>query len=166
MPIKRGRKSLFTSDKIKEIAINAAELGHTDEEIATIIGIEKRTLERWRLLNSEFCRSLKEAKMKSNTEVEASLRKRAIGYDYTEEVLTKDGEIIELRKHLPPETSACNSWLNNRDPARWRDRRVVQANINHNINWMDFLRQCEKEGNGTDKNRIAGIVAETERVSG
>jgi hypothetical protein len=60
----------------------------------------------------------------ANAEVENSLLKRAIGYDYTEET----HELVEgelrltkvVTKHVPADVKAILSWLYNRLPNRWR----------------------------------------------
>ena len=60
----------------------------------------------------------------ANAEVEDSLLRRAIGYDYEEEVHELvEGEIRLVRvykKHVPGDVKAILSWLYNRLPNRWR----------------------------------------------
>jgi hypothetical protein len=43
-----------------------------------------------------------------------------------------EGEIIttKLTKHYPPDTTAAIFWLKNRQPGKWRDKTIVDNNIN------------------------------------
>lgn len=60
----------------------------------------------------------------ANAEVENSLLKRALGYNYVERTYDLiEGELRlahEYHKHCPPDTKAILSWLYNRLPNRWR----------------------------------------------
>ena len=67
-------------------------------------------------------------------EVENSLLKRALGYEYTEVVKerrtnkeTQESEMVVVRettKHMPPDTLALIFWLKNRCPDVWRDKPI------------------------------------------
>ena len=60
----------------------------------------------------------------ANLSVEEALYKRAVGYDYWEEVWELvDGEVILTKKykhHLPPDVKAILHWLWSRLPNQWR----------------------------------------------
>ena len=53
-----------------------------------------------------------------------ALYRRAVGYDYWEEVYDLiEGELRlsrKLKKHMPPDTKAIMQWLFNRLPLQWR----------------------------------------------
>lgn len=68
-----------------------------------------------------------------NDVVEQSLNKRALGFTVIEEKLTKDGEIVKLKKELPPDTLACMYWLNNRRPENWKNKVEHSGNSNEPI---------------------------------
>ncbi len=132
---KRGRKTLFRSIMIKE-AENLAGLGHTMEEIASFWGVCKRSLERWSNKYPEFCRSLKNGRIRADVKVEMSLYKRAVGYSYTEyhfkETVIMEGPKAgqriryadkEVVKMMPPDTTAQIFFLKNRRSDMWRDMR-------------------------------------------
>lgn len=67
-----------------------------------------------------------------------SLYKKAMGYDYEELHYKKDGNDMVLEKkvvkHMPPDTFALNSYLNNRDPANWKIKREEDAKPKVRIN--------------------------------
>ncbi len=132
---KRGRKTLFRSTMIKE-GEKLAGLGHTMEEVASFWGVCKRSLERWSHKYPEFCRALKDGRIRADVKVEMSLYKRAVGYSYTEyhfkeTVITegpKAGTRIryadkEVVKMMPPDTTAQIFFLKNRRSDMWRDMR-------------------------------------------
>ncbi len=65
----------------------------------------------------------------SIADVANSLYKKAMGYDYIEEVHTYDKVTKEMiltkttKKHVPADTFAMNSFLNNRERELWKPRR-------------------------------------------
>ena len=54
-----------------------------------------------------------------------ALAQRAIGYevDVIEKKVLSDGKVIpyKVRRHYPPDVTACIFWLKNRNPKQWRD---------------------------------------------
>jgi transposase-like protein len=113
-----------------QIAAALAATGKIDKEIAALLGVNPRTIYNWRDKHAEFDAALAEGKEPANLAVEAALFKRACGYEYedTEAVGIPGGEgktiiktVKKVKKHLPPDTTACIFWLKNRCPDRWRD---------------------------------------------
>lgn len=115
--------------------------GLTFEQIAKNMGISSKTLSRWKEKYSPICLALKKGREITDVEVENSLYKNAIGYEYTEEVafkckvkefdergkIVKEEEIVkiaEIKKYAKAETGAAAFWLKNRKPETWCDRRV------------------------------------------
>ena len=114
--------------------------GLTDEQIASKMGISATTLYDWSNRFPEFAKTLKEGKAPVDIEVENSLLKRALGYQY-EETITEIEEvpsgkvddtgkpIMKQVKHIKkvqktalPDTTAQIFWLKNRRPDKWRDK--------------------------------------------
>ena len=100
--------------------------GLTDEQIAKNIGISRSTLNVWKDRYSDISDALKKNKDIVDREVENSLLKRALGYEY-EEIKEKfeDGVITErtvTKKEVVPDTTAQIFWLKNRKPDKWRDK--------------------------------------------
>lgn len=78
----------------------------------------------WLKESPDLKKALNNAKDLTNMTVEEALYKRAVGYDYWEEVWELvEGEVImtkKYKKHLPPDTKAILHWLFNRLPSQWR----------------------------------------------
>ena len=121
-----GRPSKFKLEYCDR-AFDFALVGATDDEISGALKIDRATLYRWKNSHPEFCDAIKRGRDRYDTEVvEKALRQRAAGYDYIEEVMTRDGpEVINKRFH--GSDTAAIFWLKNRQPARWRDR--IEADV-------------------------------------
>jgi len=79
-----------------------AALGLTEDEIATLLRVGRRTLFRWKK-NEEFNEALRRGKLQTDARVTERLYQRAMGGDVT----------------------AMIFWLKNRRPDLWRDRHDV-----------------------------------------
>ena len=90
-----------------------------------------------------------------NNEVENSLLKLCIGYDY-EELKTiveedKNGKkrtrIEKVKRHQPPSAQAISFWLRNRDPEQWNDRReiIIDTKANELERKRLFLEMIQDE---------------------
>lgn len=114
-------------DKDKLILLEGwARQGLTEEQIAKNMGISVKTLYNWKNKELQILQALKKGKEVVDFEVENSLFKRAMGYEYTEEtyecgILTK-----KVKKQIPPDTTAIIYWLNNRKPEYWRNKHYIQ----------------------------------------
>ena len=100
--------------------------GLTDEQIANNMGIATGTIYEYKNRFPEIAEALKKGKEIVDMEVENALLKRALGYRYVEEVLTKEGDVVEVEKVVQPDTTAQIFWLKNRKPAVWRDKQSVE----------------------------------------
>lgn len=110
-----------------------AREGLTDEDIAHNIGINVRTLYRWKKTNEQICQSIKKGKEVADYIVENALYKRALGYTTVihEDKLDKDGYVHEGLKrevHIPGDVGAMVFWLKNRKPDKWRDKPQESTN--------------------------------------
>lgn len=103
--------------------------GLTDEQIAHNMGVSRKTLAEWKKKYGDIGDTLKKGKEIVDYEVENALLKKALGYTVKEQKLTKDGELIEIEREIPPDTTAQIFWLKNRRPDKWRDK-VENVNIN------------------------------------
>ena len=118
------------NDTIAAKIIELAEDGHTDQQIAEIIGFHPNTLVAWRKKNWAFATAMREAKINADSLVEASLFQRAIGYTHKETKVfynQKEDKVVEhvIEKHYPPDPSSIIFWLKNRQPDRWRDAKEI-----------------------------------------
>ncbi|KZM54922.1 transposase [Aeribacillus pallidus] len=104
--------------------------GLTDEQIAHNMGIKRQTLYDWKKKYPDISDALKRGKEVVDRQVENSLLKRALGYEYEE--VTKElinGTMLitkKVKKYQPPDTTAAIFWLKNRRPDKWRDKRDVE----------------------------------------
>lgn len=129
-----GRPTLFDPAYIEQ-ASKLCDLGATDDEMADFFGIHRATLYRWKLDYPEFCDAIKSAKKNADERVERSLYQKATGYDVTEEQAVKlkveqykeEVEVVEVRKHVPADTTAAIFWLKNRRQDDWRDKSEVRS---------------------------------------
>lgn len=122
-----GRPTKFRPEFTQQAA-KLCDLGATDIEIADFLGVEVRTLYRWKAENEEFCQAIKAAKVSADSRVERSLYARANGYEHDEvDIRVVSGEIVQtpIRKFYPPDTTAAIFWLKNRQPDKWRDKQDV-----------------------------------------
>jgi hypothetical protein len=94
-------------------------LGLTDTQMATIIGVNQDTFNEWKKVYPSFSESLTQGKENADGKVAKAMYKRALGLTIIEEALTKDGQIVQLRKELPPDTPAAKHWLANRQRKLW-----------------------------------------------
>ena len=129
--------------------------GLTDEQIAHNMGISRQTLNEWKKKYPDISDALKKGKEVVDIQVENALLKRALGYRYEEvtkeerpmfdeagnAVLDENGnQIFAMQpikvvvKEVQPDVTAQIFWLKNRRPDKWRDRKDIDANVNHKNN--------------------------------
>lgn len=88
------------------------------------IGISKTAWWGWYKSSEELREACAVAKEVADSSVENALYRRAVGYNYTEEIEELiEGEIVVTKRytrHMPPDTKAILAWLYNRLPNLWR----------------------------------------------
>ena len=107
-------KELF-NEQVFEMAL----LGLSDVQMSNILGVSEVTFNAWKHKHPEFLKSLMRGKEDADGKVAKAMYKRALGLTIIEEALTKDGQIVQLRKELPPDTPAAKHWLANRQRKLW-----------------------------------------------
>jgi len=128
-----ARPSTYNKDKHVQIARLCALAGFTDEEIAEELGIDVRTLYRWKVSHDELSQALKENKDIVDSRVEATLYKKATGYTEQDvKIFQFQGEevIVPYTKKHEPDTTALIFWLKNRQPKKWRDTKNIDLDGN------------------------------------
>ncbi len=116
-----------------ELVNRMVKCSMTEWQMAELIGVNEMTINRWKQEFPQFLSALKNRPMENGVVVR-SLFERATGYNFqAEKIFMYDGRIIRAPyiEHVPPETTAINSWLNNRDPDNWKRNRV-EGNGNGN----------------------------------
>lgn len=127
---KVGRKPLFTQWITEEGLAQIrewAEIGLIGKQIANNIGINHTTLYDWMNKFPELAETIRSGRKVMDQQVENSLLKRAIGYQYEEDTWGKnhDGEMVIVKrvvKSQAPDVTSQIFWLKNRQPERWRER--------------------------------------------
>ncbi len=129
-----GRPTKYTKDLYPKIE-KLIKLGATDKEVAELIDVTESTFNLWKVKHKEFSEFLKECKTITDSDMEQSLRKRAMGCTTTEKKVIrrfdreKDSmelyEESEIVKEHAPDTKAIERWLFNRNPDRWKNKQEV-----------------------------------------
>jgi hypothetical protein len=128
---KGGRPTRFKTEYLAAI-YKLCQLGATDADIAEAFGVTRRTVCGWKKKHPEVFSHIKRGKEDANENVKRALYHRAIGYSVKETKLAMfEGVFTDERvitKHYPPDTTACEIWLINRDPENWKSRNKEIAN--------------------------------------
>lgn len=99
--------------------------GLTMEQIAHNCGCALSTLSEWKTRFPEISDALKRGSEVVDIQVENALLRRALGYEYTEEMREESEGGVKVRrttKFVPPDVTAQIFWLKNRRPEAWRDK--------------------------------------------
>ena len=115
------------------------------QQIAANMGISRSTLQKWVNEYSDISDTLKSSKEIADYQVENALFERATGgvrevkkhIKCKEVYYDKKGRRCEREKvvavydevYVPGDTTAQIYWMKNRQPDKWRDKRVVQEQI-------------------------------------
>ncbi len=102
-------------------------LGLTDKQLADILNVDQRTIDRWKK-DKEFVTVLKRGKLIADNEMIKSLYKSGLGFEYTE--IKKEGadigsieqisKVTKTTKYFPPVPASMIFWLKNRQG--WVDK--------------------------------------------
>ena len=141
-----GRPSKYQDDTLEQ-AYKLSLLGATNDQLSDFFHISGSTLDKWIAEKPEFSGALKEGKARADSEVADSLYNRALGYEVMEQqaIKVRDGkdsnggiiervEIVEVKRFVPPDTTACIFWLKNRQPELWRDKTESKITADLTIN--------------------------------
>lgn len=118
-----GRPTIY-QPRFVTMARKIAELGGTNADIADGLGVNLASVNLWKNIHPKFNEALKVGKAATDNRVERSLLERACGYTWESEKVfcDKDGHVtrVQIREHVPPDTTAQIFWLKNRRPDEWR----------------------------------------------
>lgn len=130
-----GRKKLYDPNTFPLLGERFARQGLNDKQIAKNLGIALSAYYNYQNQYVEFLEALKRGKHPVDIEVENSLLKRALGFEYeekhTEIEIGSDGQpkpakIKTVKKFIPGDTTAMIFWLKNRNPENWRDVNIQE----------------------------------------
>ena len=142
---KPGQPTLYM-EKYNHIAeVACREGGFTDAKLAKLFDVTKMTITNWKREHPEFFSSIKRGKDDYDSlNVENDLLKRARGFTYKE--VTQEPGVVDgglrttkvVKKLVIPDTTAQIFWLKNRNPARWRDTKTLDGNMNVTLHEADL----------------------------
>lgn len=148
-PLTERKKTSMIFDPHTHINMifNLCVLGHTDNEIARVIGISATTLGKWKEKYPEVLDAIRAGKDEADGKVANALLQAALGFSHpdvqilTNRVKVRDekGRVIEERteplivpitKHYPPNVRAAIKFLEVRQPGKWGNKVEVGGNVN------------------------------------
>jgi hypothetical protein len=142
---RRGKATLFKPEYTEQVE-HLCHLGYTDKDLAQFFNVSVNTIDNWKKRYPDFFLALLKGKQKADANVAEALYRNAIGTDYyekqpvklkrkifddtgkvirTEEYL----ELVPLKKHSKPDTTAQIFHLKNRRPDLWRDANQVDPGL-------------------------------------
>jgi transposase-like protein len=142
-PGRRGAPKKYDPKTFPRTAKFLAQRGATQDEIADCFGVTTRTLQYWITQYPELQNAIETGNEVFNPRVERALAERALGYSVDEVqwfIIDKKLEKRIVRKHYPPDVTACIFWLKNRQPEKWRDVHRHDVNVAP-LKSSDELRQ-------------------------
>jgi len=128
-----GRPTEYVK-KYDRMAYRHCLLGATDKDLAELFEVSEQTINAWKHEHPIFLESIKKGKVEADQAVTVSLYKRATGYSHPDTHISNYLGVVTktaIRKHYPPDTTACIFWLKNRQKANWRDK------IDHEVTGKD-----------------------------
>lgn len=107
-------------------------LGFTDKKLAYTLDVTEGTVQLWREKFTEFREAMDRGRYKADAEVASSLYQAAVGYWYSDSVMTKQGP-IEMQKYSKPDPEAARKWLAIRQSEIWSEKK--EATVNHSVEY-------------------------------
>lgn len=132
--------------------------GLTNEQIAYNMGCSRSTLQNWMKQEPIIDDAVRQGKEVVDIEVENALLKRALGYEYTEEVATPGGDVVEVKRHKEPDVTAAIFWLKNRKPNTWRNKEAADVEAVKANTAFTKARTKLLEGEGKDTGMLEVLL--------
>jgi len=115
---------IFLPDHENEVAMLAMR-GATDREIADTFGVKLSLLRKWKRVYPSLSAAIDSGRTRADAQVVAALHKKAIGFEYDEEIAIRGKnfvDITKIKKVAHPDTAAIKYWLGNRQKEHFSDR--------------------------------------------
>lgn len=142
-PLKAGRKTDYLplyAQQVRNLCLLKQDI--LDEEIARFFEKTVTCINNWKLKYPAFVEAIKDGKERANGVVASSLYKRAVGGLYLsqkevklkKEEYTPEGKlkrkweevkVVDLVSEVPPDSTACMYFLNNRSKIHWQARASI-----------------------------------------
>lgn len=130
----KSRYELKVLPKLNEIK-ELLSKGAFEKDIYKHLGIGKTTWNKYKNEHKELSDLLTQTVNETAPKMEQTLKNCALGYDYTEQQAIKKKkvfyneqgqrceeeviEIVEVKKHHPPQLDALKFWMINKDKGNW-----------------------------------------------
>lgn len=128
--------------------------GLTNDELAKKMGIGETTLYRWCNTDERIRAAIIRGRDTMTMDVENMLYKCAMGFKYTEQQVTKDGDIVEVERFFQPSAEAQKFILTNRRKDKWKSKQEValeaQATVQATVSQADSLAEELFGGDDTE----------------
>ena len=108
-----------------ELARKFCLLGATNDDLAGLFEVARRTIDDWIATLPEFAEAVRQGRDVADAAVAQKLYSRAMGYSYpTKKVfLYRGGPVtVDHTVHHPPNIQACMFWLRNRRRRQWLEK--------------------------------------------
>ena len=128
-----GRPPRYNPDIHPKAAKALCAKGATIAELAAAFDVAISTIWLWKTSHPEFFESCHLGLEAATDRVERSMFERAVGYTHESvKVFLPAGAskpvYAPYLKHVPPDPRACEFWLTNRRPDRWKNKQNVEHN--------------------------------------
>ena len=137
--------------------------GLTNQELAMKMNIGETTLYRWCNTDERIRAAIIRGRDTMTMDVENMLYKCAMGFKYTEQQVTKDGDIVEVERFYQPSAEAQKFILTNRRKDKWKSKQEValeaQATVQATVSQADSLAEELFGGDDTE------TIEETKELS-
>lgn len=131
MPAHERRRFEYVTERMRQqatgfdpeyivFARKLALLGLSRREIARNLGASPNTFENWCRDYPEFRRALDDGMVIGDFAVVEALLKRCVGFSVTCREWKGGNVVGEKEQYVPPDASACQFWLINRQPDLWK----------------------------------------------
>jgi len=160
-------KDLNSTPNKRKLILKLCELGAPILEIADTLGVTSATINAWLREDSGFHKAFEDARLTGDklrvAAVEDALFMRALGMTVYAEVMTKTGQVMELKKELAPDVAACQYILSTQKSEKWQQKTYVNLEGNVGIEVVryqlpDNLRQLENVSEVDNESEVENEV--------
>jgi hypothetical protein len=122
----QGRPTKYKPE-YDEQAFKYCLLGADDSRLAFLFEVDEKTINNWKTVYPTFFQSIKNGREIADAEMAHSLYHRGKGFEHKALKIfcdPKTGMVTEheYMEYFPPDVTAANSWLNNRQRDKWKQR--------------------------------------------
>lgn len=158
-----GRPTLWKPEYDAQ-ARKLCELGATNKDLADFFGVSERTIEEWQVRIESFAVASRVGKEHADERVKASAFKVAIGYEYDEEFIDRNGNKQTRRVVVPPNPTMQMKWLAVRGKKEFAEKTQIEHSGSVKTDSIDlksltddqlskymvFMESVTKQGNESD----------------